>query len=58
MVAYLDNVIVRLLPEHSKNPVVVKALVTWLQRRLQPLGVKLSRRKSNILFSLGTNVPI
>ena len=40
----------------AQNPKAVEAVSTWLQQRMEPLGIMLNLKKSKALFSAGTCV--
>ena len=57
MMAFIDDITVVLPAPEARNPAAVAAVATWLQTRLEPLGIELNRAKSTILFPAGTETP-
>lgn len=46
ILAYIDGAVAVLPPERAQNAKAVKAVSTWLQKRIEVLGVVLNRKKS------------
>ena len=56
MMAYIDDLVILLPPEHATSAQAIARVTTWLQKRLEPLGVELNRSKSHVLLPQGTSV--
>ena len=56
ILSYIDDVVVILPATQAQNPRAVEAVATWLQQRMEPLGITLNLRKSQALFPAGTCV--
>ena len=56
VLAFIDDLLVLLPPEHAKSAPAVEAVASWLQKRMEPLGVTLNPQKSSVLFPPDTDV--
>lgn len=54
--AYIDDIVVLLPPLHASSATSVEAVATWLQERMQPLGVELNGQTSHVPFLPVTDV--
>lgn len=54
--AYFDEIVVTVPLANARSAAGVEAVAEWLEAHMQPLAVKLNRKKSHMLFHSGTNV--
>ena len=56
ILSYIDDVVVLIPPAEAQNPRAVEAVTTWLQQRMEPLGILLNCKKSNVLLPPGNRI--